>query len=155
MEGTGITERLTAEALEQHQQIHFYLDQITATLDGLDPHADDVAPLLERLTAQIDGFMERLREHHQLEEKRGLFRMILEILPEARVEISRLVKQHQRIIEILEMARLHAQNGTSQDAVGLKEDLASFVQMFRNHERSEELLLRQALSRETDGGGLR
>lgn len=150
MSGSGITERLTQEALEQHRQIHFYLDQIAGTLEGLG--GDDIEAREEsmrRLAAQIDGFMERLKEHHQLEEKRGLFRMILEVLPEARVEISRLVKQHQRIIEILEMARLHAQNGRPEEAGSLSEDMASFLEMFRNHERSEELLIRQAIARET------
>lgn len=148
MNGSGLTERLTEEALEQHRQIHFYLDQISATLDQLDGEAES-REAMGRLAAQIDGFMERLQEHHQLEEKRGLFRMILEVLPEARVEISRLVKQHQRIIEILEMARLHAVNGKVEDAPELRDDLRSFVEMFRNHERSEELLIRQAIARES------
>ncbi len=148
MSGSGTTERLTQEALEQHRQIHFYLDQIAGTLEQLDGTESGVEPQ-RRLAAQIDGFMERLKEHHQLEEKRGLFRMILEVLPEARVEISRLVKQHQRIIEILEMARLHAQNGRPEDALGLREDMTAFLEMFRNHERSEELLIRQAIARES------
>ena len=145
---TGTTERLTREALEQHRQIHFYMDQIVATLNQLEDSAEP-EELLRRLAAQIDGFIEQLKEHHQLEEKRGLFRMIREILPESRVEISRLVKQHQQIMEILAMAKLHAQNGTPSEAGALKDDLERFIQMFRNHERSEEHLIRQAIARES------
>ena len=35
MNGSGLTERLTEEALEQRRQIHFYLDQISATQGGV------------------------------------------------------------------------------------------------------------------------
>ena len=141
------SQQLAQEALEEHQQIHFYLDQISNTLEGLRIEPSDVEPM-RRLAAQIEGLKERLKEHHQLEECGGLFRGILETMPEARVEISRLVRQHEKMIEILEMARIHAQRGETSEADGLRVDLENFLVMFRNHERDEERLLEQAISHE-------
>ena len=141
------SQQLAQEALEEHQQIHFYLDQISNTLEGLREELSDVEPM-RRLAAQIEGLKERLKEHHQLEERGGLFRGILETMPEARVEISRLVRQHEKMIEILEMARIHAQNGEASEADALRVDLENFLVMFRNHERDEERLLEQAIARE-------
>ena len=88
MSGSQTSQQLAREALEEHRPIHFYLDQVANTLEtlGLDP--DDVEPM-RRLAAQIEGLTERLKEHHELEENRGLFRAILESIPEARVEVFR------------------------------------------------------------------
>ena len=147
MRGSQTFQGLTQEALEEHQQIHFFLDQIDQALESLRDGLSDVEPM-RRLAAQIESLRDRLKEHHQFEEHHGLFRAILEALPAARVEISRLVKQHGRMIEILEMARLHAQRGEVSEADGLRVDLENFLQMFRNHERTEEDLLRRAISRE-------
>jgi hypothetical protein len=52
------------------------------------------------------------------------------------------------MIEILEMARIHAQCGEVSEADALRVDLENFLVMFRNHERDEERLLEQAISRE-------
>jgi len=139
--------QLARDALEEHQQIHFYLDQISNALKGLDADNADVEPM-RRLAAQLEGLMERIKEHHQLEERGGLFRVILDALPEARVEVSRLVRQHERMVEILEMARIHAQNGEPSEAANLRTDLEQFLDMFREHELSEEHLLKEAISRE-------
>jgi len=147
MSGPQTTHRLAREALEEHRQIHFFLDQIAQSLQALKPSISDVEPM-RRLSAQLEGFKERLKEHHQLEERRGLFRAILENLPEARIEISRLIRQHERMIEILEMARIHAQCGEPSEADALRVDLENFLVMFRNHERDEERLLEQAISKE-------
>ena len=141
------SQQLAQEALEEHQQIHFYLDQISNTLEGLRMELSDVEPM-RRLAAQIEGLKERLKEHHQLEERGGLFRGILETMPEARVEISRLVRQHEKMIEILEMARIHAQCGETSEAGALRVDLEGFMQMFRDHEHAEEQLLKEAIARE-------
>ena len=147
MSGIPITHRLASEALEEHKQIHFFLDQISHALRGLRGGISDVEPM-RRLGAQLEALKERLKEHHQLEERRGMFRSILEHLPEARIEISRLVRQHEKMIEILEMARIHAQRGETSEADGLRVDLENFLVMFRNHERDEERLLEQAIARE-------
>ena len=143
------THQIAQEALEEHRQIHFYLDQLTATLAGMRQGLSDVEPM-RRLAAQIEGFMERIGEHHHLEERGGLFRAILDALPEARVEISRLVRQHERMKEILEMARIHAQRGEPSEAAGLRVDLERFIGMFREHERAEELLIEEAIRRERE-----
>ena len=85
---TQTFQHLTRETLEEHRQIHFYLDQIAVTLEGLKQGLSDVEPM-RRLAAQIEGLKERLVEHHQAEEQGGLFQAILEVMPERRVEISR------------------------------------------------------------------
>lgn len=144
MSGSQTFQRITEETIEEHRQIHFFLDQITVTLDGLKPGMPDAEPM-RRLAAQLQGLEERLGEHHESEEKNGLFQAILETMPESRVEISRLVNQHEKMIEILEMARLHAQDGEPGEAAALREDLERFLEMFRAHERDEELLLRRAM----------
>ncbi len=139
--------QLARDALDEHQQINFYLDQISNALKELDADASDVEPM-RRLAAQLEGLMERIKEHHQLEERGGLFRVILDALPEARVEVSRLVRQHERMVEILELARIHAQCGDASEATHLRADLEQFLEMFREHENSEEQLLKEAISRE-------
>ena len=149
MSGIPTTYRLAREVLQEHEQIHFFLDQVSQTLKGLRAGLSDVEPM-RRLGAQLEALKERLREHHQLEERRGMFRSILEHLPEARIEISRLVRQHEKMIEILEMARIHAQCGDASEADDLRIDLENFLVMFRNHERDEERLLEQAVARERD-----
>ncbi len=140
-------QRLTQAALDQHNQIYFYLDQIAGSLDNLRQGLSDVEPM-RRLAAQLEGVKERLLEHHQLEEQGGLFQAILDVLPSRRVEIDRLTNQHAKMIEILEMARLHAQRGEPSEADALRVDLDQFLDMFRQHEKHEELLLAQATEKE-------
>ena len=137
--------------MEDHQQIHFYLDQVTHGLEGLVPEMSDVEPM-RRLAAQIEGLKERLLEHHDLEERGGLFRAILDAMPEARVEVSRLIRQHGKMIEVLEMARIHAQCGVAEEGPALREDLERFMQVFRQHEHAEEQLLRDTIRREARNG---
>jgi len=148
MSGQQTFQRITEATLEEHRQINFYLDQISVSLDALPVSGTDVEPM-RRLAAQIDGLKERLSEHHQTEEQGGLFQAILETLPDCRVEISRLTRQHERIIEILEVARIHALHGEPSEAAALREDLKNFLEMFRAHEAEEEQLFRRAMERET------
>lgn len=140
-------QRITQETLEEHRQIHFYLDQIARTLESLREGLDDTEPM-RRLAAQLEGLRERLAEHHRSEEEDGLFQAILEILPDCRVEVRRLIRQHRRLMEILEMARIHAQHGAVADAEGLRDDLQEFIEEFRAHEMEEDRLLRQAIERD-------
>ena len=147
MSGSQTSEQLAREALEEHKLIHFYLDQISQSLQALTPDLDDVEPM-RRLAAQVEGFKERLREHHQLEERRGLFRAIVDAMPESRVDIVRLIKEHEKMIEILEMARLHAQRGEPGEGAALRTDLEGFLDMFRRHEHDEERLIARAMARE-------
>ena len=140
-------QRINRQTVEEHRQIGFFLDQIARSLDALDVKTKDVEPM-RRLAAEIEGLKERLAEHHQSEEDGGLFQAMLEIMPDCRVEIGRLTKQHQKIIEILEMARIHSLHGEPGEAESLREDLKNFLEMFRKHEHDEELLLKRALERE-------
>lgn len=142
-------EGLTREALEEHQQIHFYLDQVTQTLKR--PERDgSSAESMGRLAAQIEGLKERLIEHQQLEEQGGLFQAVVAALPGGRLEVDRLVRQHGRMIEILEMARLHAQGAQAEQVEPLRSDLEQFIHMFRKHELDEERLLTRAIEKERE-----
>ncbi len=150
---TQTFQNITRDTLADHRQIHFYLDQISITLQGLKEGLSDVEPM-RRLAAQIEGLRERLVEHHRAEERGGLFQVMLEILPERRVEVSRLINQHEKMIEILEMARIHAQRGEPSEADGLRIDLERFIGMFREHERAEEQLIDEAIQREREADDL-
>jgi hemerythrin-like domain-containing protein len=147
MGGSQTFDRLTRHALEEHRQIHFYLDQIAQSLAGLKEGTAGVEPM-RRLAAEIQSLKERLQEHHTNEESGGLFQAILEVLPARRVEIDRLTNQHGKMIEILEMARIHAQRGEEGEAESLRVDLEGFLEMFRRHEQAEERLLAQAIGEE-------
>jgi len=147
MSGSQTFEHITQEIIEEHRQINFFLDQISVTLRALEQGVSDVEPM-RRLAAQIEGLRERLVEHYQAEEQGGLFQTVLELMPDCRVEIGRLSNQHEKMIEILEMARIHAQCGEPSEAEALRVDLESFLQMFRAHEQEEEQLLQIALARE-------
>ena len=140
-------QKITQATIEEHRQIDFYLDQVSVTLDGLRGGGADVEPM-RRLAAQIEGLKERLTEHHQTEEDGGLFQAVLEIMPDCRVEVSRLTNQHEKIIEILELARIHALQGEPSETGALREDLKNFLEMFRDHESQEEQLFKRALERE-------
>lgn len=148
-ESSQIFQKITQETLEDHRQIHFYLDQIAITLASLREGLSDVEPM-RRLAAQLTGLRERLIEHHQSEEEDGLFQAILEILPDCCVEIRRLINQHRKLMEILEMARIHAQHDDVMDADGLRVDLLQFIEDFRSHEMDEDRLLRQAIERDAN-----
>jgi len=149
MTGFQTLEQRTQSILEEHRQIHFYLDQVEVTLNELTGGHSDGEPM-GRLAAQIEGLRERLVEHHEAEECGGLFQAILEVMPERRVEISRLVSEHEKIIEVLEMARIFAQCGEVDEADALQVDLREFLEMFRSHERREDHLLQEAINRESE-----
>jgi hemerythrin-like domain-containing protein len=137
-------ERIGRETLEEHRQIHFYLDQIGRTLETLTPGRSAAEPM-QRLVAQLGGLKEQLAEHYQAEQT-GLFRAILDFLPECKVEIERLRGEHAKMIEILELARIHAQEGGAGEAADLRDDLEGFLELFRRHESQEERLLQRARS---------
>jgi hypothetical protein len=144
MTGSQTFPALTRQTLEEHQQIHFYLDQLERSLRGLalDPVAVET---LRRLAAQIDGLRERLVEHFGVEESGGLFRALSDLMPETRDEIRVLSEQHVRALEALEMSRIRAHYGEPGEAGVLRADLESFVRILREHERREESLLIRAL----------
>jgi len=147
MSGSQTFQRLTLATIEEHHQIYFFLDQVAQSLNGLRDGISDVEPM-RRLAAQLQGLRERLLEHNHVEEQGGMFHAVLEALPSRRVEVDRLRNQHGRMIEILEMARIHAQRGDVTEADGLRVDLEAFLQMFRQHEDDEEELFRLALQRD-------
>jgi len=146
MSGSQTFQHITRQTIDEHRQIHFYLDQVSRTLKSIESGAE--AEPLRRLAAQIEGLKERLLEHHHAEEKGGLFQAILEAMPDCRVEVSRLTLQHDKMIEVLEMARIHAQCGGTTEAAALRTDLEGFLEMFRRHEQDEEQLLKLVMTRE-------
>jgi len=151
MTGSKTFEGIGRESLEEHRQIHFYLDQIDRTLEQLGRGGKD-DDSLQRLAAQIEGLKERLIEHQGVEEQ-GLFRAILDALPECRVELERLVNEHTKMIELLEMASIHAGRVSPDEGVSLRDDLDGFVDLFRRHESEEERLLRRALEKGASSTG--
>lgn len=142
MSGPGIDERLSRETLEQHQQIGFFLGRLEQSLAALDP--DGEVDQLRDLVAQLESFKERLEEHHHHEET-VVFQGIADLLEEAEGQILTLTAQHERMIEILEMACIHARNDDASEIPALQEDLATFISTIRQHERMEEALMQQAL----------
>ncbi len=144
-------QKLTQENLEEHKQIHFYLDQIMVSVEALDATSQDVGPM-RRLAAQIQSLRERIIEHQQEEEQGRLFPSILEALPEARDELLTLRQQHQKMLEVLEMARIHAEHGQPSEVGDLKIDLQHFLNVIREHEHTEERLLERAMQREKQSG---
>jgi hypothetical protein len=151
MSGSQTFQRLTFHALEEHGTIHFFLDQLASTLKSLDTGHPDVEPM-RRLAAQIEGLIERLKEHFASEESGGLFQAVQDLLPDETVHIRRLTDQHARMLEILEMAKIHAQRGGAQDAGPLRDDLEGFLRVMRAHEDDETTLLRRALERDNPAG---
>ena len=59
MTGFQTLEQRTQSILEDHRQIHFYLDQVEVTLNELRGGLSDKEPM-RRLAAQIEGLKERL-----------------------------------------------------------------------------------------------
>lgn len=147
MTGSQTFERLDEKTLEEHRQIHFYLDQVLRALETLAADPEDVEPM-RRLAAQLEGLGERLAEHCQIEEQGGLYSAILEVLPEARQDLQALKIQHGRMVDVIEMGRIHAQFGQPSEAADLRVDLEGFVEMIRTHALAEEAILEQAIERE-------
>lgn len=149
MTGSPTFQHLSRETLDEHKQIHFFLDQLKSALDGLDPDSSDVEPL-RRLAAQIESAREHLKEHFDREEKGGVYQAILENMPDANAAIHRFTAEHHRMIEILEMARIHAERGEAVEVGPLKTDLENFLDMMREHEHAEEALLARAIEEENN-----
>jgi len=140
---------ISSESLEQHEHIHFFLDRCAETVAELGAENVDT-DLLRRLAAVIASLKEHLAEHIKIEES-ILFQAIVDRLPDVEDEILALSDQHPRILEILEMARIHAQNGEPQGAAALKADLEGYLGMIRDHEKAEGDLFRRALKQENRG----
>ncbi len=148
MTGQPTFQRLTRRTIEEHQQIDFFLTQLLTSLDSLDDDGTEIEPL-RRLAAQIDSLRERLEEHFEREEHDGLFQAIVDLLPDAGPAIHRLGAQHDRMIEILQMARIHAERGEPCEIAALRADLKTFLDTMRDHERAEEVLLERAIEEES------
>jgi hypothetical protein len=149
MSGSQTFQRLSEQSLEEHQQIHFYLDQLLRAMKGLDPGSVGEEPL-RRLAVQIESLRERIDEHFQAEEHGGLFQAVLDAYPGAHAEVRRLTVQHGRAIEVLEMARIRARRCDPGEVTSLQQEVDRFLKMMRQHEREEEALLRRALQEENE-----
>lgn len=147
MTGSQTFPGLTRQILDEHQQIHFFLQQLARSMQGLEPAGSD-PEVLRRLAAQIDGLRERLDEHFAVEEDGGLFRAMADLLPEARADVQTLSSEHGRVLEMLEMARIRAEYGPASEGHILRAELESFLAAIGDHERREEALLKRALERE-------
>jgi len=137
-------ERLTEQSLEEHGQIHFFLEQLRKALGDVVPGQADVEPM-RRVAAELEGLVERLREHFQREEE-GLFHALVDADETRGTDVRRLENQHERLMEILEMARIHAGRGEAADAALLKEDIEGFMAVLAAHEGAEDALFRRTLA---------
>ena len=136
-------ERLTEQSLEEHGQIHFFLNQLRKALGEIVPGRSGLEPV-SRVAAELEGLIERLREHFEREED-GLFNALVDADETCAADVRRLTDQHERLMEILEMARIHAGRGEAADAALLKEDIEGFVAVLAAHESAEDTLFRRAL----------
>jgi hypothetical protein len=53
------------------------------------------------------------------------------------------------MIEVLQMARIHAERGEPCEVSELQDDLRRFLETMRAHEKAEEALLERAVEEET------
>ena len=148
MTGSQTFPGLTRQVLDEHQQIHFFLQLLARSMQNLEPAGTD-AEFLRRIAAQIEGLRERLDEHFAVEEEGGLFRALADLVPESRSEVQALASEHGHILEMLEMARIRAEYGPASEGHILRAELESFLATIGEHERREEALLQRALERET------
>lgn len=147
MTGSQTFPGLTRQILDEHQQIHFFLQQLARSMQGLEPAGAD-PEVMRRMSAQIDGLRERLDEHFAVEEEGGIFRALADLLPEARLDVQTLSSEHARVLEMLEMARIRAEYGPASEGHILRAELETFLAAMSDHERREEALLKRALERE-------
>jgi len=146
MTGSQTFPTLTKRIVDEHEQIHFYLDRLEKSLEALGSHVE--IETLRRLAAEIEGLIERLQEHFASEDEGGLFQAVLDLLPESRSDVGRLSRDHESVLETLQMARVRAQHGLPSEAPVLRESLQAFLTLLRDHERREESLFARALERE-------
>ena len=147
MNGIPAFQGLNARALEEHRQVHFFLDRLAESVDDLEAGPDGVEPM-RRVAAALESLIERLGEHFASEERAGLFQGVVELLPESEGAVRHLTDQHARILEMLEMARIHAHRGATGDVALLCADVRGFLDTMRRHEHAEEELLGKALEKD-------
>lgn len=146
MNGSQTFPKLSAEALEEHRQIHFHVNQLTKALEAL-ASSDVDADVFADVAARIDSLRERLEEHFRGEEDAGLYQGILDALPQTESDVMRLMSQHERLLSDLNGARTLARRRESSDAAFLRSDLERILGTLREHEHEEEALVQRALSR--------
>jgi tRNA/tmRNA/rRNA uracil-C5-methylase (TrmA/RlmC/RlmD family) len=144
MTGSQIFPKLSERALEEHDLIHFHLDQLERALRDLDPTSAQ-PETLRTVAVRIDSFKERLDEHFGTEEDGGMLQGILDALPQTESDVRRIRTQHARLGEALERVRAIARRGDPAEVLALKEELDHFLAMMREHEREEDALLKRAL----------
>jgi hypothetical protein len=146
MTGSQTFSNLTRELIEEHRQIHFYLDQLErslASLQAAEP-LGSVEPL-RWMAVRIEGLRERLIEHFTSEESDGLFRAMGEAIPPLRGALIELAEDHPRLLTLLGMARVRAQHGGPHEMLPLRRELEAFLRAVRAHESREEALLLEVI----------
>lgn len=146
MSGSQTFPKLTAEALEEHRQIHFHVNLLSKSLEALDDSEVDADRMLD-VAARIESLRERLEEHFKSEEDSGLYQGILDALPQAELDVMRLMSEHERMLLDLEGARTIARGKNPADVPILRSEIGRAIATLRDHEREEEALVQRALSR--------
>lgn len=148
MSGSQTFDKLTRQSAEAHRQIHFHLDLLAKAVATLDPERTDGDALLN-LAARIESLKERLEEHFREEEDGGLYQGVLDQIPQAESDVTRLMAQHERTLHALETARILARRKEPREAPLLRSDVERILEMMREHEAEEDALVRRALERDT------
>lgn len=148
MNGPQTFQSITRQVLEEHEQIHFHLEQLSRALGRLDPTSTDPEPL-RGLAARVESLRERLEEHFRREDSDGLFQSMIEILPECEEEVHGFIDEHNRTIDTLAMAHIRAQRVAVHEVALLKDDLEGLILGLREHERKEGALLERAVAKES------
>jgi hypothetical protein len=146
MSGSQTFPKLTAEALEEHRQIHFHVNLLSRSLESLGVSEVDADRMLD-VAARIESLRERLEEHFKSEEDAGLYQGILDALPQAEPDVMRLMGEHEKVLLDLEGARTIARRRDPEEAPLLRSELERAIATLRDHEREEEALVQRALSR--------
>ncbi len=146
MSGSQTFQKLSAESLEEHRQIHFHVEQLAKALLALDPTTADEGSLAE-IAARIESLKERLEEHFRGEEDAGLYQGILDAIPQVEPDVMRLMAQHERILADLEGARAIARRRDLAETASLRAELERALGVLRDHEHEEEALVQRALAR--------
>lgn len=146
MNGSQTFQKLSAESLEEHRQIHFHVEQLAKALLALDPRTADEGSLAE-IGARIESLKERLEEHFKGEEDAGLYQGILDALPQAEPDVMRLMAQHERILADLDGAKSIARRRDPAETASLRAELERALGVLRDHEHEEEALVQRALAR--------
>ena len=149
MENVDPLIELNQTVLTDHAQIFSALVQASRAVDSLTP-TDPDPHRLDQVLTQLEALDEDIRRHFASEEARGLSARLMETLPDASNEISRLSSEHAEMVALLGRIRGRVRQCSPLAVQELADDLALLLELLYAHEASEDRLLAAAV--ETEAG---